>query len=108
VLKTLKEAIKTIENDYKLVILDLNLPDGKGLENLSKIFEISTSIPILIITGLNDSDIAFEAIKMGAQDYVLKENLNPDMLERVITYAIEREKHVSEIRGKNNEINQEL
>ncbi len=73
-----------------VILLDLGLPDSQGLGTLEKILAISPNIPVIVLTGLADSEIAFKAVQAGAEDYLIKDEINNDLLIRVIRYAIER------------------
>jgi two-component system, sensor histidine kinase and response regulator len=90
-------------NDVDAVILDLNLPDSVGLETFSRIHKDEPKIPILILTGLGDRDLAVRAVRDGAGDYLLKGEVNDRLLCRSISYAIERKKSEEELLiAKNN------
>ncbi len=68
-----EEAVKTVETeDVKLVLLDVRLPGMSGLEVLHKIKEINNKIGVIMITGFPEEDIAKQAIKEGAYDYIIK------------------------------------
>ena len=60
------------KNHYNLVLLDIKLPDGNGLEILKHILNLSPNMPVIIITGGNDIKVAEECLKMGAVDYITK------------------------------------
>jgi DNA-binding response OmpR family regulator len=81
---------KTIEGKYDLVLLDLGLPDSSGLETYDKVSEVVSDIPIVILTGLDDEEIAVGAVKKGAQDYLVKGEVDNRTLLRSLDYAIER------------------
>lgn len=85
-----KSLDRLTENTFDIILLDLNLPDSTGLKTLTRLHKEANQIPIVVLTGLYDKQIALEAIKQGAQDYLHKDKLNEDMLLRVIRYAIER------------------
>ncbi len=88
---TLKEAMgKLEENKFDAVLLDLNLPDSKGLETLDKMRSIVCNIAIVVLTGLDDAGTALEAVKKGAQDYLMKSEVSFPLLVRSLQYAIER------------------
>lgn len=72
------------------VLLDLSLPDSHGLETFNAIREAKPSLPIVILTGNDDEDIANLAVHLGAQDYLLKNSLIGDLLRKSLRYAIER------------------
>lgn len=73
-----------------VVLLDLLLPDSYGLETFEKINALAPQIPIIILTGNDDEATALSAVKMGAQDYLVKGRLDGDYLLRAMRYAIER------------------
>ena len=75
-----------------LVLLDLSLPDCSGLEGLKRVCDGHPDVPVVIMTGFNDSSLALDAIKMGAQDFLVKGQFDQLLLERVIKYSIERNK----------------
>lgn len=89
--KTLDEASAALrENDVEIILLDLSLPDGIGLQTLLMMTVAAKKTPIVILTGLDDDDTALQAVKLGAQDYIRKKELNESLLVRSINYAIER------------------
>jgi signal transduction histidine kinase/DNA-binding response OmpR family regulator len=80
------------KSTFDVVLLDLSLPDSFGLETFLSLSKFVPNVPIVILTGPNDENIAAEAIKLGAQDFVQKLNLNEESLNRIIRYSIERNK----------------
>ena len=76
--------------NYDIILLDLGLPDSMGLGTLKKVIEKFSSIPVVIMTGLDDEELGFEAVKMGAQDYLIKGQIDTSLLLRTIRYSIER------------------
>ena len=98
---TVKETInQCAREDFDILLLDLGLPDSKGLETLIKIKEKIFKSPIVVMTGLDDEDIALESLRTGAQDYLVKNNLNSENILRSIKYSIERKK-IEELLKKN-------
>jgi len=83
--------------DVDAVLLDLNLPDSFGLETFYKIHKEKAKIPILILTGLSDRELAVKAVREGAGDYLLKDEVDDRLLRRSISYAIERKKTEEEL-----------
>lgn len=77
---------------YDIILTDLNLPDSEGLNSLLRLFEAYPDVPIIVLTGLNDTETGRSAVKHGAQDYLVKSDIKGDTLRRAITYAIERKK----------------
>lgn len=87
----LAEAITHLEsNSTSLILLDLSLPDSKGLETVEQIVDVAADIPLIVMTGLDDKDVALQALKLGAQDFLTKGNFDEKLLERSIQYAAER------------------
>jgi PAS domain S-box-containing protein len=82
--------------EYDVILLDLNLPDSHGLETLNSIINIFPKIPIVVISGLADDATTIAAVRRGAQDYVVKGEINGPMLLRILRYAIER-KHAEAV-----------
>ena len=95
---TLADAKKMAgSQDYDVVLLDLGLPDSYGLETLRKFKLTKIKAPVVVLTGLDDEEIAVETVKEGAQDYLIKGNLTGDNILRAIRYGIERMKLYREI-----------
>jgi PAS domain S-box-containing protein len=78
------------QEDVDAVLLDLNLSDSFGLNTFFQIHQKKTKIPILILTGLSDRELATRAVREGAQDYLIKGELDGRLLDRSIRYSIER------------------
>ena len=77
-------------NDFDVVVLDVSVPDGAGLANVSLIKAGSPRLPVIVAGDADDEAVAVEAVHAGAQDYLVKNQLTPGWLERSIRYAIER------------------
>ncbi len=82
---------------FDVVLLDLGLPDSFGLETLKSFNAINISAPVIVLTGLDDEEIALATVKEGAQDYLIKSNLTGDSIVRAIRYGIERKKMFREL-----------
>lgn len=78
--------------DYDVVLLDLTLPDSTGLETLFRLRPTESVAAVIVLTGLNDEAAAIQALRIGAQDYLLKDRMNPEVLWRSIRYAVERKR----------------
>lgn len=74
------------------VLLDLNLPDANGIAALKRIQQIDPNLPIVVLTGLADEHFGMSAVASGAQDYLVKGRVEPEMLRRAVLYAIERKR----------------
>lgn len=79
------------EKNFHVILLDLSLPDSEGLQTLENILVKTTNVPIIVLTGTDDQILAIEAVKSGAQDYLIKGKVNGILLERSIFYSIERQ-----------------
>lgn len=75
---------------FDLVLLDLTLPDGQGLETYQAIHHSAPLVPVIVLSGLSDEEVALQALRAGAQDYLLKNEFDGRLLARAIRYAIER------------------
>jgi two-component system, NarL family, sensor histidine kinase UhpB len=80
------------QHPVNLVLSDLSLPDSFGLDTFLKIRKNFPCLPIIILTGLSDSEVALDALKKGAQDYLVKGEFNTHFLVKSIRYSIERKK----------------
>jgi signal transduction histidine kinase len=78
------------ESRVDMVLLDLGLPDSKGLDTLSKIYAQVPEVPIVVLTGLDDERLGVQAVNKGAQDYLIKGQVDKNLLVHTIRYAIER------------------
>jgi two-component system cell cycle sensor histidine kinase/response regulator CckA len=74
------------------VLLDLGLPDSQGIETFARAQREAPGEPIVVISGLDDERVALEAVRLGAQDYLVKGRIDGQLLARVIRYAIERKR----------------
>src|SRR5690606_36906531 len=73
-----------------VILLDLSLPDSLGLETFQTMHQHAGGIPIIVLTGSRDRELALRAIQEGAQDYLVKDDVRPSELSRAIHYAVER------------------
>jgi PAS domain S-box-containing protein len=83
-----------------VILLDLGLPDSTGLDTFERIRHGTTNEPIVVISGLNDERVALEAVRAGAQDYLVKGRIEGQLLARVIRYAIERKHAIEALRER--------
>ena len=89
--ETLKNGLTKIEQrEYDVLLLDLNLPDSRGLDTVVAARRKAAGIPIVVLTCYEDEAVGVEAIALGAQDYLIKDRLNMTLLGRAIRFAIER------------------
>ena len=76
---------------YDVVLLDLNLPDGSGIESLHKVKGAAPNVPVVILTNMEDQEAAVAMVAEGAQDYVIKRHITSELLRRSIRYAVARQ-----------------
>jgi PAS domain S-box-containing protein len=90
---SIASALPVLEGTHvDVILLDLTLPDGMGIESFHSIHNVTPLTPIIILTGIGDKDIALESVKFGAQDYIVKDDSTPMVLQKSIRYGIERSK----------------
>ena len=75
-----------------VILLDLTLPDSRGTEGLARLRATVGDTPIIVLTGVNDDALALEAMRQGAQDYLIKGQIDADSLARAVRYAVERKR----------------
>jgi|GEM_PF-2330439 len=89
--KRLSDGIRCLIRDsFDILLLDLSLPDSVGLDTFFSVYEQAPEIPIVILSGFDDEETAVKAVSEGAQDYLVKGQVNSPLLSRSISYAIER------------------
>jgi serine phosphatase RsbU (regulator of sigma subunit) len=87
--RTLADGIEALDESPGCVLLDLGLPDADGLAALHNLVAAAGPTPVIVLTGRNDRT-GVEAVAAGAQDYLVKDNITPELLDRSIRYAVER------------------
>ncbi len=88
----LADALASLDRETpSLVLLDLNLPDSRGAETFRKVREKVPNVPVVVLSGQDDDDLALKAVHQGVQDYLLKGDLSSKRLERAMRYAVERQ-----------------
>lgn len=90
VAQTLSEAAGLRDLEYDALLLDLSLPDSQGLETVRQARGLFPSAPLVVLTGVGDEQMALEAIRHGAQDYLVKGQSQPELIYRSVQYAIAR------------------
>jgi signal transduction histidine kinase len=95
--KTLKGAQERLrKGPFDLILLDFNLPDSRGLATIQSLQQDAARIAIVVITGTDDEAIAIEALKVGAEDFLVKSKFDGSLLVRAAKYAVER-KHSEDL-----------
>lgn len=80
------------EEHFDVTLLDLSLPDSQGLETFMRAYAQAAGVPIVVLTGLDDEGVGLKAVRAGAQDYLIKGQLDGKVMVRAIRYAIERKR----------------
>ncbi len=90
----LEDALTYLDDaDADVVLLDLGLPDSTGLETLTTLLDHDAGVPVVVLTGLTDREVGMEALRRGAEEFLVKDEINPELLVRSIHHAIERRAH---------------
>ncbi|HZR15852.1 MAG TPA: SpoIIE family protein phosphatase [Verrucomicrobiae bacterium] len=99
------------ESDFGLILADLSLPDSQGLETFLRLHARAPQLPIIVLSGLRDTNIAVQAVHEGAQDFLIKGQVDGQLLVRAMRYAIERKglteqlaRYAQELRSKNAQL----
>ncbi len=89
----LSSGIEKVKSDgFHIIMLDIGLPDSQGLVTLTRLNEIRPEAPIIVLTGLADEALGIQAVQEGAQDFIVKGQVDKNLLVRSINYAIGRNK----------------
>jgi len=89
--ESLSEAEKHLaDHSVDITLLDLGLPDAQGLEAVRRVHAAAPRVPLVVLTGLDDESMALQSLQEGAQDYLIKGQIESRGLLRAIRYAIER------------------
>jgi len=102
----LGDALKRLREDtFDAILLDLSLPDSHGQETLAKAYAQAHDTPIVVLTSYADEGLAIKTVHQGAQDYLVKGQVDGPTLVRAIRYAIERHRLVTELdRGRQEQL----
>ena len=92
-------AVDFLYDNYPhVILLDLHLPDCEGLDGFEKLRKLSPGVPVIILTNYMDDALAVRAVREGAQDYLIKKEVDTALLTKSISYAIERQKSDAALR----------
>jgi signal transduction histidine kinase/DNA-binding response OmpR family regulator len=92
------------EGRFDAVLLDLSLPDARGLETISRLRRQAAAVPMVVLTGLDDEEVAMRAVEEGAQDYLIKGRVDGHLLARSLRYAIQRHRTEEILKKRNREL----
>lgn len=91
--QTISSALQCLrESAIDVVLLDLTIPDSRGLETFDKLRAYASAVPIILLTGLKDDKVGAEAVERGAQDYLVKGEITAALLDRSLKYSVLRKK----------------
>lgn len=100
-----KEALHNLEKEeFNLIIFDLNIEDNDSMENFLRLKIFSYRIPIIVLSGHMDEEYAIKLMKIGAQDFIVKSLVLPDLLVRSAIYAIERARLINELEREKEQL----
>jgi PAS domain S-box-containing protein len=86
-------ALKLLQDHpYDIILLDLGLPDSQGIDSVVRLQACAPQTPIIVLSGLDDAEVATQAVQIGAQDYLIKGQVDANLLMRAVRYALERKK----------------
>jgi serine phosphatase RsbU (regulator of sigma subunit)/CheY-like chemotaxis protein len=91
-------------HEPELILLDLNITDSSGIETFDKVNERFPLSAIIVLSGMDDEELALLSVKKGAQDYILKTELNPTVLGKSMQYGLERKRLISELFLRNEQL----
>jgi PAS domain S-box-containing protein len=91
------EVLETRGGDFDVVLLDLGLPDSFGFDTVMRALEADSDLPVVLLTGHADADLATKALRAGAADYLLKGNVDSELLRRSLSYVIEQARSKREL-----------
>lgn len=107
--KTLMAGLETMSGGpYDVVMLDLNLPDSHGMETVQQTLAAADTLPVIVFTGVEDEGLGVEAVRLGAQDYLVKGESNGWAMWRSIHYAVERKQAAERLRALNETLEQRV
>lgn len=84
------ERLGQPDSALDVILLDLGLPDSQGFETFTRVHRQATNLPIVVLSGLDDEGLAIQALREGAQDYLVKGEVNGALLLRSLHYSVER------------------
>ena len=92
------------KHELDIVLLDLSLPDSQGFKTLNRYMESVQNIPVIVLTGVNNEIVGNQAVKAGAQDFLVKGQFDGKLLGRAIRYAIQRHKEFQKLEDTKREL----
>src|SRR5712671_1558686 len=88
----LADGLRSMSMDKpSVILLDLNLPDSRGAETFRKVLNKVPDVPVVVLSGQDDEELAIKAVHQGVQDYLVKGDITSKQLGRALSYAVERQ-----------------
>jgi len=101
----LKDGLEQLSgNTHDLILSDLGLPDSHGLDTVTQVLQMAPDTPLVVLSGYDNEEVAIKAVQLGAQDYIVKGQLDSTQMERSLFYAIERSRLQRELEQYTDEI----
>jgi two-component system cell cycle response regulator len=98
-IERLSDALQSLhDQEFDVILLDLSLPDSRGFITFSQLYEHASHIPIVVMTAMNDKELALRAVRAGAQDYLVKGEMDVNRLVQAMQYAVERHLMIENLR----------
>lgn len=101
----LSEALQYLKEDsFDVLLLDLFLSDGHGLDNAIKLYATAPNVPLVVLTSFDDEALAIRSVREGAQDYLVKRHMDSNLLVRAMRHAIERHQLLANLEQRTQEL----
>jgi signal transduction histidine kinase len=105
----LAEAVCRLQSErFDAILLDLSLPDSRGVGTVAQVNAVAPHLPIVVLTGLDDKAMGMEAVRQGAQDFLIKGHVGGRLLARAIRYAMERKQTERQLKALNETLEQRV
>jgi PAS domain S-box-containing protein len=101
---SLSQAAERLRPNTQAVLLDLSLPDAQGLETVQRMRGLAPHLPIVVMSGISDREVALEALQNGAQDFLVKGRSDGESLARALRYAVERAEMLRQLEQQNMQL----
>ena len=92
--------------NFDVILLDLHLPDSSGIQLIEQLLSMNLKIPIIILTGYAELRLAKESLKLGVEDFLIKDEISPGILYKSIGYALSRSSYIKQIQAQNEKLRQ--
>ena len=99
-LSTAKKYLRQSSDHYTAILLDLNLPDASGIELINEVLRICKDSPVVVLTGYADLTLARESLELGVYDFLIKDEMNPSLLQKSIDFSLSRKNFRSQLEAE--------